>query len=111
VPKPPSHPIVTQQASPLLTKFQNDVRLNQALFERIKTIYENQKQEKLSVEQQTLLEKEYKGFARNGALLGEAEKNRLREIDTEKAQLGLTFGEMFWPTPRLLNFISPKKKS
>jgi len=84
---------ITQQASPLLTKFQNDVRLNQALFERIKTIYENQKQEKLSVEQQTLLEKEYKGFARNGALLGEAEKNRLREIDTEKAQLGLTFGE------------------
>jgi len=84
---------ITQQASPLLTKFQNDVRLNQALFERIKTIYENQKQEKLSVEQQTLLEKEYKGFARNGALLGEEEKNRLREIDTEKAQLGLTFGE------------------
>ena len=84
---------ITQQASPLLTKFQNDVRLNQALFERIKTIYENQKHEKLSVEQQTLLEKEYKGFARNGALLGEEEKNRLREIDTEKAQLGLTFGE------------------
>ena len=84
---------ITQQASPLLTKFHNDVRLNQALFEHIKTIYENQKQEKLSVEQQTLLEKEYKGFARNGALLGEEEKNRLREIDTEKAQLGLTFGE------------------
>ena len=77
----------------MLTKFHNDVRLNQALFEHIKTIYENQKQEKLSVEQQTLLEKEYKGFARNGALLGEEEKNRLREIDTEKAQLGLTFGE------------------
>ena len=84
---------VTQQASPLLTQFQNDVRLNQALFERIKTIYENQEQENLSVEQQTLLEKEYKGFARNGALLAEDEKNILREIDTEKAQLGLSFGE------------------
>ena len=31
---------VTQKASPLLTKFQNDVRLNQTLFERIKMIYE-----------------------------------------------------------------------
>ena len=28
---------ITQQASPLLTKFQNDVRLNLVLFERIKT--------------------------------------------------------------------------
>ncbi len=84
---------VTQQASPLLTQFQNDVRLNQALFERIKTIYENQEKENLSLEQQTLLEKEFKGFARNGALLAEDEKHILREIDTEKAQLGLTFGE------------------
>ncbi len=84
---------VTQQASPLLTQFQNDIRLNQALFERIKIIYENQDKENLTVEQQTLLEKEYKGFAKNGALLDENEKNILREIDTEKAQLGLTFGE------------------
>jgi peptidyl-dipeptidase Dcp len=84
---------VTQQASPLLTQFQNDVRLNQALFKRIRTIYENQEKENLTVEQQTLLEKEYKGFAKNGALLDENEKNLLREIDTEKAQLGLSFGE------------------
>ena len=83
----------TQQASPLLTQFQNDVRLNQALFERIKTIYQNQDQENLSVEQQTLLEKEYKGFARNGALLNNDEKELLREIDTEKVKLSLTFGE------------------
>ena len=83
----------TQQASPLLTQFQNDVRLNQALFERIKTIYQNQDQENLSAEQQTLLEKEYKGFARNGALLKNDEKELLREIDTEKVKLSLTFGE------------------
>ena len=56
---------VTQKASPLLTKFQNDVRLNQTLFERIKIIYENREAENLSVEQLTLLEKEYKGFQNN----------------------------------------------
>ena len=84
---------ITQLASPLLTRFQNDVRLNQALFERIKAIYENQDQLNLTIEQQTLLEKEYKGFARNGALLKEDEKNQLRRIDSEKAQLILTFGE------------------
>ena len=84
---------VTQQAAPLLTKFQNDVRLNQALFERIKTIYYQRDSENLSNEQRTLLEKEYKAFVRNGALLSNDKKEMLREIDTEKAQLSLTFGE------------------
>ncbi len=84
---------VTQKTSPLLTKFQNDVRLNQNLFERIKTIYENREAENLSVEQLTLLKKEYKGFTRNGALLNDYEKDILREIDIEKAQLSLSFGE------------------
>ena len=84
---------ITQQASPLLTQFQNDVRLNQPLFERIKKIYENQDTKNLSTEQQSLLEKEYISFVRNGALLNENEKELLREIDTEMAQLSLTFGE------------------
>ena len=84
---------VTQQAAPLLTKFQNDIRLNQALFERIKTIYNQRDSENLSNEQRTLLEKEYKAFVRNGALLSNDKKEMLREIDTEKAQLSLTFGE------------------
>ena len=84
---------VTQQAAPLLTKFQNDVRLNQALFERIKTIYNQRDSENLSNEQRTLLEKEYKAFVRNGALLSNDKKEMLREIDTEKAQLSLSFGE------------------
>ena len=84
---------VTQQAAPLLTKFQNDIRLNQALFERIKTIYNQRDSENLSNEQRTLLEKEYKAFVRNGALLSNDKKEMLREIDKEKAQLSLTFGE------------------
>lgn len=84
---------VTQQAAPLLTQFQNDVRLNTALFQRIKEVYENQAAFELTTEQKTLLEKEYKGFERNGALLDEQAKTSLRTIDTELAQLSLTFGE------------------
>ena len=84
---------ITQQASPLLTKFQNDVRLNQVLFERVKKIFENRESENLTSEQVTLLKKEFKSFARNGALLSEDEKLILREIDTEKAKLSLRFGE------------------
>ena len=84
---------VVQEVAPLLTKFQNDIRLNEDLFKRIRFVYENEDHKKLSVEQVTLLEKEYKGFVRNGALLDEASKNELRNIDAKLAQLSLRFGE------------------
>jgi peptidyl-dipeptidase Dcp len=83
---------VTQLAAPLLTKFQNDIRLNKALFIRIKAIYEQKEELSLTPEQLTLIEKEYKSFVRNGALLSSEDKDKLREIDTESAQLSLLFG-------------------
>ncbi len=83
---------ITQKAAPLLTQLQNDIRLNQALFDKIKFVFEQDNSE-LSVEQQMLLEKEYKSFSRNGALLNKADKKELRSIDQELAQLSLQFGE------------------
>ncbi len=47
----------------------------------------------LTTEQTTLLDKKFKGFSRNGALLSEEDKLKLREIDTELAKLKLTYGE------------------
>lgn len=84
---------VAQKASAILTQFQNDVRLNNPLFLRIKNVYDKREKLNLDTEQLTLLEKEYKGFVKNGALLSESDKNKLREIDTQIAQLSLTFGE------------------
>lgn len=84
---------IAQEAAPLLTQFQNDIRLNEALFDRIKTVHETVKRDGLNPEQKTLLEKEYKSFVRNGALLSDEEKEKLREIDTALAQLSLQFGQ------------------
>ena len=84
---------VAQEAAPLLTAFQNDIRLNETLFKRIKFVYEKENRALLSPEQLTLLEKEYKGFVRNGALLDSNAKKKLRGIDTALAQLSLSFGE------------------
>ena len=84
---------IAQEVTPLLTSFQNDIALNEALFERVKVVYDQKEQLHLTTEQATLLDKKYKGFARNGALLAADQKNRLRAIDTELAQLSLTFGE------------------
>ncbi|WP_291275514.1 M3 family metallopeptidase [Flavobacterium sp.] len=84
---------IAQEVTPLLTTFQNDIALNEALFERVKAVYDQKEQLHLTTEQATLLDKKYKGFARNGALLAAEQKNKLRAIDTELAQLSLTFGE------------------
>ncbi len=84
---------IAREVSPKLTKFSNDVVLNQKLFARVKTVYDQRESLELNREQLTLLEKQYKRFARNGANLDEDKKSRLRKIDEELAQLSLKFGE------------------
>ena len=84
---------IAQKVSPLLTEFSNDVTLNEKLFDRIKTVFENKNNLNLSTEQITLLDKKFKSFSRNGALLSAEDKIKLRKIDAELAQLKLTFGE------------------
>ncbi|TAI49712.1 M3 family metallopeptidase [Flagellimonas allohymeniacidonis] len=84
---------IALEISPLLSEFGNDIILNQALFERIKSVYTQRNDLQLSEEQKTLLEKKYKRFSRNGANLDETGKKRLREIDAELSKLTLKFGE------------------
>jgi len=84
---------IAVEVSPLLSEFGNDIRLNSALFERVKTVYDNKANLDLTPEQTTLLDKKYKSFSRNGANLPEEKKTRLREIDKELSKLSLEFGE------------------
>lgn len=84
---------LAQDISPLLSKYQNDIALNEALFNRIKTVFDNQSQESLDAEDIMLLDKTYKGFTRNGALLSESQKDTLRAIDEELSLTSLKFGE------------------
>jgi peptidyl-dipeptidase Dcp len=84
---------IAQEVSPLLTAFGNDITLNEDLFKRIKAVHEQKDSLNLTPEQSTLLDKKYKSFTRNGALLSEDKKEILREIDKNLAKLKLTFGE------------------
>ncbi len=84
---------IVKEASPLLSEYGNDIRLNEALFARVKAVYDSRDTLHLDPESAMLLEKKYKGFARNGANLDEEGKERLREIDKELARLSLDFGE------------------
>jgi peptidyl-dipeptidase Dcp len=84
---------IAQDISPLLSEFNNDITLNAALFKRVKTVYDLKDTLALTAEQDTLLDKKYKSFSRNGANLADDKKKRLREIDAELSKLKLTFGE------------------
>lgn len=84
---------IAQEVSPWLSEFSNDVTLNKELFSRVQEIYDNREDVKLSTEQLTLLTKNYKNFVRNGALLEDDAKSKLREIDAESSKLKLKFGE------------------
>ena len=84
---------IAQEVSPKLTAFSNDVSLNKALFEKVKSVYNEADRSKLSKEQIMLLDKKYKSFARNGANLSEEDKAILRDIDTKLSKLKLSFGE------------------
>lgn len=84
---------LAQEISPLLSNFRNDIALDEVLFRRIEKVYKNTDFEKLNEEQKTLLEKKYKGFTRNGVLLKETKKQKLREIDQELSKRSLQFGE------------------
>mgnify|MGYP003385208447 CR=1 FL=1 len=84
---------IAKEISPWLSKFKNDITLNEALFARVKSVYDLKNELTLTPEQQTLLEKQYKGFARNGANLNDTDQTELRKIDTELSKLALQFGE------------------
>lgn len=66
---------IAQEVSPLLSEFSNDITLNEDLFKRIKTVYESKTDLDLTTEQETLLDKKYKSFSRNGANLNPEKKN------------------------------------
>lgn len=84
---------IAQKIAPKLSAFANDVSLNPKLFARVKKVHDSVDLSTLTTEKKTLLEKTYKGFVRNGALLNEEDKNKLREIDAELAVLSLKFNE------------------
>ncbi len=82
-----------QEVSPILTRFSNDITLNEKLFEKIKLVYESREISGLSTEQIILTERKFRNFLLGGATLKEEERKRFREISEELATLSLKFEE------------------
>ncbi|MDR1886289.1 MAG: M3 family metallopeptidase [Prevotellaceae bacterium] len=85
---------VAREVSPLLTKFGNDLYLNEKLFAKIREVKKNTSDSSdLTGEQKMLLEETYSNFVGNGANLSETDKKQFREISEQLALLTLTFGQ------------------
>ncbi|MDX1428288.1 MAG: M3 family metallopeptidase, partial [Salegentibacter mishustinae] len=84
---------IAQEVSPILSEFRNDIILNKALFEKVKSVYNKKDQLDLNTEQKTLLDRKYKAFSRNGANLPIEKQNELRDIDKKLSKLSLDFGQ------------------
>lgn len=84
---------LAREISPILTEFSNDIIMNEKLFSRVKEVYHQKGELKLTVEQEKLLTDRYKSFVRSGANLEKEKKDQIREISKELSKLTLLFGE------------------
>jgi peptidyl-dipeptidase Dcp len=84
---------MAREISPQLADFSSDVLLDPELFARVKTVWENREKFALKGEELRLTEKSYKEFARNGGLLSNETKEKLRQLDQEMARLSPEFSD------------------
>ena len=85
---------LAERMSPLLSEHSSNIMLNEALFARVKAVYEAEHQNPtLDGEDKMLLEKTYDGFERSGATLDAQKKERFRAIKAELSQTSLKFSQ------------------
>ena len=84
---------LASEMSPLTTAHGNAIRMNKALFAKVKYVYDNQAKYNLNKEQQRLLEKTYNSFVNGGALLNEQDQKRISELNLELSKLQLKFSQ------------------
>jgi peptidyl-dipeptidase Dcp len=84
---------ISRELSPISSKHNDDINLNDTLFQRVKSVYENKEKFNLNEEEKKILEDTYKDFIRSGAALSAEDKDKLRKINEEHSMLSVKFGQ------------------
>ncbi|WP_313089871.1 M3 family metallopeptidase [Chryseobacterium flavum] len=84
---------IAQEVSPILTEYSSKISQNEALFNKIRKVYEEKEKYNLNEEQEMLLNETYKGFVRSGALLNDEDKEKLKKISMDLSLKSLQFGQ------------------
>ena len=82
---------VQTKVMPKLAAHYDAISMNDELFQRIKVVYDKRHSTDLTAEQIRLVEKMYDSAVRQGALLNEEQKSRLKEINEELSLLTVKF--------------------
>jgi len=84
---------ISMEIAPLASKHRDDISLNDTLFRRIRSVYENKDKFELTEEELKVLDDTYKSFVRSGAALSREDKDKLRKINEEHSLLTVKFGQ------------------
>lgn len=84
---------ISRTVSPRLSEHNNNINLNEKLFERVKTVYTTRHSSGLNPEQIRLVEKYYEDFEDSGATLSTINKEKYRELSMKLSKATLDFGQ------------------
>ena len=82
---------IAEKVSPMSTEYSMYISLNEKLFERIKTVYNQRESLQLDPDQMKLLEDTYKSFERSGANLSPEDKQKYSDISEKLSLLSLQY--------------------
>lgn len=83
------------EMNPKISAYSSKITQNEALFNRVKAVYESDAVKGMRPDQQRLITLVYDGFARNGATLDTEKKARYAEINSRLSELHTTFANNF----------------
>ncbi len=84
---------IARETTPMLSAHSSAIRMNEGLFERIQTVYNNRYDMDLDGEQMIVVEKMYQDFERGGAALPEAQREELTRISERMSMVSLQLSE------------------
>lgn len=84
---------IANEIAPEESEHSNNIFLNEKLFARIRSVYEQKDSLKLTAEEATLLQNSYDAFVNKGANLNAEDKEKYRELTKRKSLLELQFGQ------------------
>jgi len=101
---------INREMAPISSRHRDDINLNDTLFQRVKSVYDNRDELKLNDEEKKLLEDTYKDFVRSGAALSPESKEKLRKINEELSMLQVKFGQNLLAETNGFKLILDKKE-
>lgn len=84
---------LSEKIYPMVSDASDEISMNPALFKRVKTLYDNRDRLGLTGPEKKAVEDSYKSFTRNGALLSDSDKEKLKEVNKKLTDLYLAFNK------------------